>query len=69
VLPGFLVGAWLFHPQDVLEFSAMGVTTLVLLAGLTWLGSGGLWRLAAAAAIALAIAVPQAFISYAFFRA
>jgi len=34
VLPGFVIGLWLFHPHDVLEFSTMGSTTLVLLVAL-----------------------------------
>jgi hypothetical protein len=59
----------MFHPNDVLEFSVMGATTLVLLVSLTWLGSGRWYRQAAAAIIALLISVPQAFITYGVFRA
>jgi putative flippase GtrA len=59
----------MFHPNDVLEFSVMGATTLVLLVSLTWLGSGRWYRQAAAAVIALLTSVPQAFITHAVFRA
>lgn len=69
ILPGFLPGAILFHPCDALEFTAMGVTTLVLLVSLTWLGSLGRYRLLAAAGIALLISVPSAILAYAAFRA
>jgi hypothetical protein len=68
VLPGFIAGI-IFHPNEILECSAMGVTTLLLLVSLTWLGSGGCYRRSAAAAIALLTSVPQAFVSYAVFRA
>ena len=40
VLPGFVPGALLFHPNDAVEFTAMGVVAVALLAGLTWLGAG-----------------------------
>jgi hypothetical protein len=69
IMPGFLVGMYLFHPHDVAEFTTMGATTVVLLLGLTWLGSGSRWRLLAAATIALAVSVPQAFMAHAVFRA
>lgn len=59
ILPGFLPGALLFHPNDVAEFVAMGITTLLLLVGLTWLGSVGRYRLLAAAAIALLVSIPS----------
>jgi hypothetical protein len=69
ILPGFVPGAALFHPHDALEFTTMGVTTLVLLAGLTWLGSRGRYWLALAAGIALLVSVPSAWFAYAAFRA
>jgi hypothetical protein len=59
VLPGFIPGALLFHPHDAAEFTAMGVTTLLLLVGLTWLGSRGWKCLLAAALIALLISIPS----------
>ncbi len=67
VLPGFVVGALAFHGNDLLEFGTMGLTTLALLTGLTWLGARGGWRLAIAGAIAMAVAVPQGFITYGVF--
>jgi hypothetical protein len=67
ILPGIAVGM-LLHPWEVIEYVVMGITTLVLLVGLTWLGRGSKWRLALAAGIALVIAVPQAFLAYALFR-
>ncbi len=35
ILPGMIPGSLLFHPHDAAEFMAMGVTTLLLLVGLT----------------------------------
>lgn len=59
ILPGFLPGALLFHPSDVAEFVTMGITTFLLLVGLTWLGSLGRYRLLAAGVIALLISIPS----------
>ncbi len=71
LLPGFLPAAWLLHARvnDSLEFRAMGVTSLMLTTGLTWLGSYGRWRLAAAFALALLVSAPTAVMAYAAFRA
>ena len=67
-LPGVLPGPLLYHSHLPYEFETMAVTTVVLLVGLTWLGSRSRGGLAAAAGIALAIAVPTAAIAYAVFR-
>lgn len=64
ILPGFLPGAFLFHPNDVAEFVTMGITTLLLLVGLTWLGSLARYRLLAAAAIALLISIPSSIAAH-----
>ncbi|MBI3861129.1 MAG: hypothetical protein HY290_04455 [Planctomycetia bacterium] len=65
ILPGFLPGALLFHPQqEALEFSTMAVTTLVLLLALTWLGCRGRGSLIAAVLVALLISIPTAMIAY-----
>lgn len=71
LLPGFLPAAWLLHARvsDSLEFKTMGVTSFVLITGLTWLGSYGRWRLAAAFAFALLVSAPTAMMTYAAFRA
>lgn len=64
ILPGILPGAFLFHPHDVAEFTAMGVTTLLLLVGLTWLGSLGWKHLVAAVVIALLISIPSSMAAH-----
>lgn len=69
VLPGLVPGALLFHPQDVAEFTTMGLTTVVLLIGLTWLGTRGRYGLIAATMIALIVSVPSAIIGYALYLA
>lgn len=67
ILPGILPGAFLFHPHDAAEFTAMGVTTFLLLVGLTWLGSRGWKRLLAAAVIALLISIPSSMAAHSFY--
>lgn len=67
VLPGFVPGA-LIHPHDR-ELLLMGATTLLLLVGLTWLGSIGKKCLIAAAGVAVLISVPSALLAYALFWA
>lgn len=67
ILPGLIPGAFLFHPHDVAEFTTMGVTTLLLLVGLTWLGSLGWKRLLAAAVIALLISIPSSMVAHSFY--
>ncbi|TXT34184.1 MAG: Uncharacterized protein FD138_1726 [Planctomycetota bacterium] len=67
ILPGLIPSAFLFHPNDVAEFIAMGVTTLLLLVGLTWLGSLGWKRLLAAAVIALLISIPSSMVAHSFY--
>ena len=67
ILPGILPGAFLFHPHDVAEFTTMGVMTLLLLAGLTWLGSLGWKRLLATAVIALLISIPSSMVAHSFY--
>lgn len=69
ILPGFVPGALLFHPHDLPEFLTMGVVTVALLASLTWLGSGGGWRLVAAALISLAVSIPSAILAHGAFVA
>jgi hypothetical protein len=65
VLPGLVPGAFFFHQyDDVVEFTAMGVVSLILIAGLTWLGSRGRWQLVLATIIAVLIAAPSAWIGY-----
>lgn len=68
ILPGFIPGALLFHPNDLPEFATMGAVTVALLAGLAWLGAGGRRRLLAAAAIALLVSVPSSIFALAAFR-
>jgi hypothetical protein len=68
ILPGFVPGALLFHPNDVPEFATMGIVTVVLLAGLGWLGAGGRRRLPAAMALALLVSVPSSLMALAAFR-
>lgn len=68
ILPGVVPGALGFHPHDWIEFPVMGLTTLGLLIGLTWLGCRGGTRLAVAAGTALLVSVPSAWIAYAMFR-
>lgn len=62
ILPGFAPGAWLAHPRDGLVFAVAGVTTFGLLAGLTWLGSAGGWRLAGAVILAFLVSIPTALL-------
>ncbi len=69
VLPGFVPGAMLFHPHDAAEFTAMGVFTVMLLAGLSWLSLQGRQAMLVATCVALAVSVPSAAIAYAAFRA
>ena len=64
ILPGILPGAFLFHPHDVAEFTTMGVATLLLLVGLTWLGSLDWKGLLAAAVIALLISIPSSMAAH-----
>lgn len=64
ILPGILPGAFLFHPHDIAEFTTMGVTTLLLLVGLTWLGSRAWKHLVAAAVIALLISIPSSMAAH-----
>ena len=68
-LAGFLPGPLLFHRHLPYEFHTMGVTTLILLAGLTWLGFSGQRRLATVAGLALLTSIPSAIIAYGVFRA
>jgi hypothetical protein len=63
-LPGFLPGALLFHPNDVLEFSTMAASTLVVMIGLTWLACRSRLMLVVAAAVALLISIPSALLAY-----
>jgi hypothetical protein len=64
-LPGFLPGALLFLPKhDLLAFSTMAITTLIMMIGLTWLGCRSRGGLIAAAAITMLISVPTALIAY-----
>jgi hypothetical protein len=69
ILPGFVPGAWLFHPNDRLEFLTMAIVTGLLLCGLTWLGTRGRTGLVAAAVLGLLVSVPSSFLAYAAFRA
>lgn len=69
ILPGFIPGAYLFHPHDLPEFITMGVVTAALLVLLTWLGAGGRGRLFVAASLALCVSIPSAFFAYAAFVA
>ena len=67
-LAGFLPGPLLFHRHLPYEFHTMGVTTVILLAGLTWLGSSRQRRLVTAALLALLVSVISATIAYGVFR-
>jgi hypothetical protein len=67
ILPGFVPGALLFHPNDGLEFSTMAVTTALLMLGLTWLACRGRAGMIVAAVISLLISVPTSMIAYAAF--
>jgi hypothetical protein len=68
ILPGLVPGALGFHPHGWIEFPVMGLVTLGLLIGLTWLGCRGGTRLAFAVGTALIVSVPSAWIAYALFR-
>lgn len=63
VLPGLVAGLW-FHQRDAVEYSVMGVATLILLAGLTWLGTRSAAALLAAALLALLISTPTSWLLY-----
>lgn len=69
ILPGFLPGIWLLHPNDVAEMATMGATTVALLLGLTWLGTGGRGRLTTAMGLALLVSIPSSLLALAVFRA
>ena len=73
ILPGFLAGSLpgplLYGHHLPYEFTTMGVTTIILLIGLTWFGFLGRKRLLAAAGFALLISLPSAYVAYAMFRA
>lgn len=60
ILPGFGPGAFLAHPHDRAIFVVAALTTIGLLAGLTWLGSAGGWRLGFAIALAFLVSIPTA---------
>ena len=72
ILPGFLAGilpgALVFHRHLPYEMRVMGATTLLLLAGLTWLGASRERRLAMAAFLALLVSLPSAIVAYEVFR-
>ncbi len=64
IMPGFVPGVVLFHPNDRLEWTAWIVTTVGMVLGLTWLGSLGPRRLMLAVVLALLIAIPSSLVSY-----
>jgi hypothetical protein len=68
-LAGFLPGPLLYGAHLPYELETMGVTTVLLLIMLTWLGFLSRRWLAIAAGIALLISVPSAVIAYGIFRA
>jgi hypothetical protein len=68
ILPGFL-GGIPFHPKDVIEFTAMGITTLLLIGLLTWIGSRNRIWLVVAGVLGLALEVFTSLSAYAVFRA
>ena len=73
ILPGFVAGALpgplLYSSHLPYELETMAGATLLLLVGLTWLGTRGPRAGMAAAGIALLVAVPSSAIAYAVFRA
>jgi hypothetical protein len=69
ILPGFVPAFFCFHPHDVVEFISMGIVTVALFIGLSWLGMRGRMGLVAAAVVALLISIPSAWFAYCIFRA
>jgi hypothetical protein len=67
ILPGLVPGALFFHPNDAIEFSVMGATTLMIVSSLIWLGCRGRISLLAAVTIALMISMPTSHIAYAMY--
>ncbi len=67
ILPGFVPGA-LFHPNDAIMFTAMGVTTVFLLVALSLVGTRGRIGFDCSVIIALLISVPSSWLSYVAFR-
>lgn len=67
ILPGLIPGAFLFHPYQFTEFITMGLTTVMLLTTLTWIGSRNRYGLLVAAAIALLVAIPSSIIAHGFY--
>jgi hypothetical protein len=68
ILPGFLSGLRLHPMNQTIEFTAMGITTLVLIGLLTWVGSHNRIWLVAAGVLGLALEVYSSLIAYAAFR-
>ena len=69
ILPGFL--SWLMlHPMNAtVEFTAMGITTVLLIGLLTWIGSHNRIWLIIAGVVGLALETYLSLIAYAVFRA
>lgn len=67
VLPGFLVG-FLLHPRGPLEFIIMGLVTLILIAGCTWLATRRRWALVATCTLLTAWTSFNAWGAYAVMR-
>ena len=64
VIPGFVPGTYLFHPDDRLEWISWAVVTLGLLVGLTWLGAMGRQGFWLALGLALLVAIPSSLMGY-----
>jgi hypothetical protein len=63
ILPGFFGGV-LFHPNEVVEFTAMGITTLLLVGLSTWIGSRSRLWLVVAGVLGLALSSITSLIAY-----
>ena len=64
IMPGFVPGIYLFHPNDQSEWICWTVVTLGLLVGLTWLGSLGRRRFWVAVGLAWLVAILSSWTGY-----
>ena len=69
ILPGFLPGAYFFHPHGPSEFTTMGIATALLLGIGAWIHRQGRIGVVVTTLLLLLISVPSAMLAYAAFRA
>jgi hypothetical protein len=69
ILPGFFPAGYLFYANGALATPAMGVITLFMISGLTWVGARGWIWLMVAAILALLCSIPSAGLSHACYLA